>query len=478
MMSTQPRFQMKIAALALGCCLAGALLPAANVAEEMAQTRAFTGAKQWAKGRDGYMKLLSSRLEELTAEQAVGCYSSLVRACKKMKPVDVDTMLRGLDALLLKPDLSPSRTFGDALNGAVWAIWVAGAQEQAAEVIGKLLAYTEGKPIGGPAMYVVMVSKLMKEGKAVEAANLCYEVGRMEDPVGALNSWSCPQFIKALVAGAKVDGNWGRAAAGWACAMDLWDAKDVKYDGRGNSPVFAAFRRGILPHIKKAEAAEEIAQLVAQRIPAAVRNPLKSHELQKAVVMAYVQVGQKEKAMAAIKTLYQACPANRFDMTVTEIAGMLKKMDGSIARANRFLDYVKFGTVGPDGKPGTEDDTVDPFPTVRAKMPPEVANAYKEAIEDEWADTWEDKRCLSALYRYMDEPAEALKCLAEAFALAPMEPEPLQLVAGDMTNVLIQLSGNPADGDKLGQFLKYGKEGRDGKAGTDDDLTDPRKPYL
>ena len=52
------------------------------------------------------------------------------------------------------------------------------------------------------------------------------------------------------------------------------------------------------------------------------------------------------------------------------------------------------------------------------------------------------------------------------------------LVAGDMTNVLIQLSGNPADGDKLGQFLKYGKEGRDGKAGTDDDLTDPRKPYL
>jgi len=477
-MSTQPRFQMKVAVLALGCCLAGALLSAANVAEEMPQARALVGAKQWAKARDGHMKLLSSRLEELTVKQAANCYKGLVDACKEMKPVDVDTMLRGLDALLLKPDLSPSKTFGGALDGAWWAIWNAGAQDQAADVIGKVLAYTEGKPIGGPAIYAISVMRLMEKGKAVEAADLCYRVGRMENPMGTLNSWSCPVFIKALAAGAKVDGDWGRAAAGWACAMDQWDEKISKYDSRGNSPVFAAFHTSILSNIKKAETADEIAQLAAKRIPAAVRNPVLSHELQKVVVLAYVQVGQKEKAMAAIKTLYQACPANRFDMTVTQIASMLKKMDGSIARANRFLDYVKFGTVGPDGKPGTEDDTVDPFPTARAKMPPEVANAYKEAIEDEWADTWEDKRCLSALYRYMDEPAEALKCLAEAFVLAPMEPEPLQLVAGDMTNVLIQLSGNPADGEKLGQFLKYGKEGRDGKAGTDDDLTDPRKPYL
>ena len=59
-----------------------------------------------------------------------------------------------------------------------------------------------------------------------------------------------------------------------------------------------------------------------------------------------------------------------------------------------------------------------------------------------------------------------------------MDPQPLQLIAGDMVNVLIQLSGDPAKGDILSNFLKYGKEGKDGKAGTEDDIADPLAPFL
>ncbi len=464
--------------LALFCGLASALLPAADVAGEIAQAAAEAKAKQWEKARDRNMQLLATQLDGLTEDQAATCYKSLVYACEKLDPVDVDTMLKGLDALLLKPNLQGAKALVTGCQAAIWDAWKAENRDGAAQIVDKLLAYTQGEPIGGAGMYVVKIDHLCKNGKMVEAADLAHKVIQTDRTVGTLNTWLCTQITDAMVAGAKADGNWGRVATGWVDTMRLWDTSKAKPDGKADGAVLGLFRTRVLPNVTKAEEAEQVAQMAAMCIPTVIRDPARCHELQKAIVLAYVQTGQKEKAAAAMGTLYQTCPTDRFDALVDDIAGILKQMDGSIARANRFLDYVKFGTVGPDGKAGTEDDTVNPFPAAKAELSQEAVSAYQEAIAGNWKSTWEDKRAQAMLYRYLDEPQQALKLLGEAFSLAPMQPEPLQLVVGDMTNVLIQLSGNPADGERLAQFLKFGKEGQDGKAGTDDDLADPRAPFL
>lgn len=478
MASVLKPIRKKIVFLALACGLAGLLLPAADVAGEIAQAAAEAKAQQWEKARDRNMRLLATQLDGLTADQAARCYKSLVNACEKLEPVDVDTILKGMDALLLKPDLQNNRALVDGSQAAIWAAWRAESRDEAAQLVDKILAYTQGEVIGRVGMYVVKIDHLRRNGMAVEAAALARRMVQADRSVGTANSWQCTQITDAMVAGAKEDGNWSQAATGWVDTMRLWDTSKVQYDGKTDGAVLALFRTMILPNITKPEDAEQVARMAAVCIPTVIRDPVRCHELQKAIVLAYLQTGQKDQAMAAMGTLYQTCPADRFDALVDDIAGMLKQMDGSIARANRFLDYVKFGTVGPDGKAGTEDDTANPFPEAKGDLSPEVAAAYQEAMAGNWKNTWEDMRAQSMLYRYMDEPQQALQLLGEAFSLAPMQPEPLQLVVGDMTNVLIQLSGDPADGDRLAQFLKFGKEGQDGKVGTDDDLADPRAPFL
>ena len=140
---------------------------------------------------------------------------------------------------------------------------------------------------------------------------------------------------------------------------------------------------------------------------------------------------------------------------------------------------MKTGTVGADGKAGTEDDTASPFADSAVKRPAAVEAAYATAetalLED---NTWQGQHSLSCLYRYWGKQKQALQALQRAFSLAPMDPQPLQLIAGDMVNVLIQVSGDPAKGDILSRFLKYGKEGKDGKPGTEDDIADPLAPFL
>jgi len=477
-MSFHRPLQARIAALALACCLAGALLPAASVADELAQIGAEHKAKQWEKARDRSLQLLTARRAEFTDSQAATCYDRVRDACRKMDPVDTASMLKGLDALLAKPDMPVNGALALAINSAAWAMKESQRGDLAAEVVDRAMAYTKGEPCGLRGMYYLRARHLCAAGKTAEAAELYHKVVRSEHVTGPLAYFISGNVLHTFISAAKVDGDWDRAAIGWVHTMSLWKGTDVKYNDRGESPLFHQFRVAILPNLKEGKEIAKAAQLAAQCVPGSIRTPLKSHELQKAIVLLHVQAGQKEQAVAAAKTLYQTCPPDGFDAVVDYIADMLKRMDGSIARANRFLDYVKSGTVGLDGKLGTEDDAVNPFPETVGEMAPTVAAAYREALEGEWQETWEDKRCLAMLYRYMNEPEKALKLLANAFAIAPMKPEPLQLVAGDMTNVLIQLTGNPADGDRLGQFLKFGKEGRDGKAGTEDDVVDPREPYL
>jgi tetratricopeptide (TPR) repeat protein len=475
-LSTRPARNLLtcLSAVFASACLT---LSAAPVADEIKQMNANYDAGKWELVRDQNMQLLTTRLDELSASDANWCYRQLVTSCRKIQPVDVDSVVKGLDAVLKKPDLKMSGFVADTLCGATWTVKNAGKSELAAEMVDKTLAYTKGEFTGMRAMYYIKARHLQSHGKTIDARNFYSSYLSSAQCVDLVPYSLTCDAADAIAAAAKEDGDWDRAALEWVRAVAAWRGSDAAYDSNGEDKLFRVFRAGIAPNVKDSAKVASTATLAASCIPASVRAPQKCHELQKAIVLLYVQAKRREEALLAARTLYQTCPPDHFDAVVDYIADILKRMDGSIARANRFLDFVKFGTVGPDGKAGTDDDTVNPFPADGPEAPQDVALAYRKAIAGEWKDTWEDKRCLATLYRYMDEPKRALKCLSEAFVLAPMKPEPLQLVAGDMANVLIQLTGNPADGDQLAKFLKFGREGRDGKPGTDDDLTDPREPY-
>jgi len=480
MMFVQAHAHVRAVSLALGFSLCLAAIPSAtaDATAEFSLMYADYKAQRWEQVRDRNVHLLTTQRDQLTDRQATYCYQHLAGACMKLEPREFDTIIKGLDALLSKPDMPMTPLLAKAINISAYAIWGAREEEKAVQVVDKLLAHTKGQLAGMRSLYFIKARHLNSTKKTAEARKLFHDLLWSEQCTGPLGYAISQATVDCIIVSAKADGDWGKAGTDWVRTVVVWDGRGATYDDTGETPFFRRFRLELLPKLKDAKATAAIVGQAAAHIPRKIRAPRTCHELQKAIVLLHVRAGQKKEALAAAKTLYQTCPADRFDAVVDYIADMLKRMDGSIARANRFLDYVKFGTVGPDGKPGTEDDAVNPFPESVGEMPPTVADAYKEAIEGEWQETWEDKRCLAMLYRYMDEPKKALELLADAFAVAPMKPEPLQLVAGDMANVLIQLTGNPADGDRLAQFLKFGREGKDGKAGTEDDVVDPREPYL
>jgi tetratricopeptide (TPR) repeat protein len=422
-----------------------------------------------------YMGLLTTRFNEMSDEDAVGCYRIAVAICGKLG--DWESWGTCFGILRQRATAIPEGYIFDFYHLGIENYMKLGKAEDA------LAALAEAEKAG--------VTPEQKPYHAFHAAWALGAVGRkdearavllglLEDPnVGlAMDDANAAACVKAAVEEATAKEDW--AAGTRRCLKTLSYYQDYRGLADPNeTPILVTLRRNLLPKITDAKTLCELAEYAATLIPPSVRSPRKCFEFQKAIVILYSTAKSTAEADAAISTLWETCPAANFDAIVGYVSNLLKTSDGSLARANRFLEYVKTGTVGPDGKPGTEDDTVYPFADCAVKRPAPVEEAYATAesalLEDK---TWQGQHARSYLYRYWGKQKQALQALSEAFSLAPMDPQPLQLIAGDMVNVLIQVSGDPAKGDILSAFLKYGKEGKDGRAGTEDDIADPLAPFL
>jgi len=240
------------------------------------------------------------------------------------------------------------------------------------------------------------------------------------------------------------------------------------------------FRRVFLPQLRdkaNAELADAAVSRIRQIIPGKLRVPAAGERVQSMLVELLVACGRYDEAILEGKLLVDVSSADTMSDAVTDLASLLKKADGTMARANMFLDYVRSGKPGPDGKLGTGDDIPDPLAEVRRPPDAERDAAFQEAV-DAVKPGWKGRLAKASLYRYWGKRQEALAELHRALAECPMAEEPIQTIVDATIRVLIQLSGDPGVGARFADFQKFGPAGEDKKRGTDDDLTNPILNYL
>jgi tetratricopeptide (TPR) repeat protein len=199
-------------------------------------------------------------------------------------------------------------------------------------------------------------------------------------------------------------------------------------------------------------------------------------EIQWMLVQLLLVQEQTDAALAEAKVLLRACSDDLLPEVSERVCLALKTTDGNIARANQFLLWLRWGTVGPDGKAGTEDDVADPFPAVPAPAGQEQDQAFLAALSQQGSD-WQGSLARATIYLYWDKPKESLRELQKAFLTAPMDNGVGPVMATTM-RVLVQISGDPRTAERYADYQRFGAAGPDGKVGTEDDLADPVAHWL
>ena len=77
----------------------------------------------------------------------------------------------------------------------------------------------------------------------------------------------------------------------------------------------------------------------------------------------YLLWDKPKNALSEFKRAYEACPIDEksIQATVNDITVGLKALNGTVLGSQEFLEYQKHGPNGPDGRPGTKDDLVNPL---------------------------------------------------------------------------------------------------------------------
>lgn len=208
-----------------------------------------------------------------------------------------------------------------------------------------------------------------------------------------------------------------------------------------------------------------------------VSAPEMAADVQAQIVDVHFANGDYARAGAEALILYQAGPATSAEKAVDHMARSLKAMDGSVARANQLLLFLKHGAAGEDGKTGTDDDVITPLAALNAATDRQYDALFDARINAESTD-WEGRCVRARLYRYNQKPKEALNELKIALAICPMEQAPLQKVTDDIVDLFAQLSDNKTLGEAFVAFQKFGPAGPDKTVGNDDDLVDPTLQFV
>ncbi|MBM4031381.1 MAG: tetratricopeptide repeat protein [Planctomycetes bacterium] len=197
-----------------------------------------------------------------------------------------------------------------------------------------------------------------------------------------------------------------------------------------------------------------------------------------AIVELRVREGRFDEALAAAAGCYAATGfaaytvPQGFGRAVDLVTDALRARDGHLVSGNAFRLFQAYGPAGPDRKPGTPDDIVNPLEGLVAKPDPERDKLFEAAIAAR-PRTVPGLRARGWLYLLWGKPRPALAEFKRAFALCSLETAELTRAAQDIALALKALRGTPVGMEAFAEFQRHGPHGPDGKPKTPDDLKDP-----
>ena len=190
---------------------------------------------------------------------------------------------------------------------------------------------------------------------------------------------------------------------------------------------------------------------------------------QEQITLCHLLQGDYARALAAAVRYFHAAPMAESQLLrgVSLICRCLKALDGNLARANAYRQFQRSGPAGLDGRAGTQDDLADPLAAFEPPFDPEHDTEFRQATAS--AKSLREKGYLRL---YWGKPKEALQALKQAY-LTCRAVDRLDGAANDVVVGLKAAQGHALGLDRFYLYQQYGPKGKDGQAGTADDLTDP-----
>ncbi len=201
-------------------------------------------------------------------------------------------------------------------------------------------------------------------------------------------------------------------------------------------------------------------------------SPLLAQTRQAALVDVLLRLGKPDEALAEARAYFYICLTSQVRAAADKVAQALKAKDESLVNVNRFLRFVTAGPAGADAKRGTEDDLDNVLASYSKLDNAKRTRLYREAL-DRCEQDWQGLGHRAVYHLLLEEPAAAYQSLTKAFALCPSNQGNIQTAADAVVQYVYRFSGDSKLAERKLQFMVYGEAGRDGKAGTKDDLADP-----
>jgi len=194
------------------------------------------------------------------------------------------------------------------------------------------------------------------------------------------------------------------------------------------------------------------------------------YEAQRGIVESLLKMGRGGDAVSAARICLDDGEGGlaRNTRLMSEV---LRAADGNVERANRVIDFQRYGPRGPDGKPKTDDDLADPLKGVPYPKYGARARAFEKARAEAGDRAW-SSYLRAMTYLYTGDPEEALRHFADCFrrcTFGDFQRLGEELVYRGLRPVL----GHAWNIEAAYRYVAYGPQGKDGKTGTEDDCSDP-----
>ena len=217
-------------------------------------------------------------------------------------------------------------------------------------------------------------------------------------------------------------------------------------------------------------AIEKLNERLAQTLP---DDGTKIYQCMRARGTIYLTMGKHKDALRAYRSAYAAAKISEVREGSGLVPCALKAMDGTVYRANQYLAFQRHGTEGEDGKRGTDDDIINPLGAEELPgFPPEVEKALRRLTKTR-GNTRGACEARGFAFLALGEYKEGFDQMRAAYAFTALDERALATAIEDIAAAIKAYDGHVRRANQYLMYQRYGSVGEDGKAGTEDDITNP-----